>query len=785
MPDYSQKNRPIRITTPLGTDAVLLAGFTGTEGLSQLFQFQVELLRPQAKGAIPFDGLLAQGVTVELDLPGGAIRHFHGIVNRLSQGHVVQLSQNPDETFIQYRAEVVPQFWLLTRKTQSRTFQYKTVPDILKEVLKGVATKFEIQGKFQPRDYCVQYRESDFAFASRIMEEEGIYYFFKHANGSHEMVLANTPQGHPDVPVAKKLIFEQVVGGERPEHRVLRWEKAQEIRSGKVTLFDHSFELPHKHLEAEKAIAASAQAGKVAHKLNVNGVPQLELYDYPGGYAGRFDGVDRGGGDKPADVQKIFEDNGRTVEIRMQEEAADALVVSGGGNCGQMTAGHKFTLEKHFDGDGDYILTKVQHSGEFAANYRAGEGQTFTYRNQFQCIPAAVPFRPERVTPRPTVKGGQTAVVVGPGGEEIFTDKYGRIKVQFHWDRAGKNDADSSCWVRVGTPWAGKNWGIIHIPRIGQEVIVDFMEGDPDQPIVVGSVYNADMMPPWALPANKTQSGIQTRSSPGGSPANHNQIRFEDKKGSEQVHIHAEKNQDIEVENDETHWVGHDRKKTIDHDETTLVKHDRTETVNNNETITIDGARKETVHKTETIVIDQDRTETVHANESITIDKNRTEKVGQDESITISGNRTENVSKEEKITIGGGRTENVAKDESITIGGGRTESVAKDEKITIGGGRTESVAKDETVSIGGGQTESVAKDRAISVTGADALTVGKTLAITAADSITLTTGSASITMNKDGTIVIKGKDITIEGSGEIHGKASKNMTLKGQKILQN
>jgi type VI secretion system secreted protein VgrG len=402
----------------------------------------------------------------------------------------------------------------------------------------------------------------------------------------------------------------------------------------------------------------------------------------------------------------------------------------------------------------------VDHAAELSDDYRSGGG-TMDYANRFQGLPAALPFRPARVTPRPTVKGTQTAIVVGPAGEEIFTDKYGRVKVQFHWDREGKHDAGSSCWVRVATPWAGKNWGMIHIPRIGQEVVIDFLEGDPDQPIVVGSVYNADQMPPWALPANKTQSGILTRSSLGGSPANANAIRFEDKKGEEQLWIHAEKNQDIEVENDETHWVGHDRAKKIDHDEATLVGHDRTEEVGNDETITIHGNRTEEVDKDETI--------TIHAN--------RTEKVDKEEKITIGGGRTENVAKDEKITIGGARTENVSKDEKITIGGGRTENVAKDEKITIGGGRTESVSKDESVTVGGGRTVSVSKD--------DSLSVGKSLAVTATDAITITVGKASITMKKDGTITINGKDITLTGSGEITAKASKNVTMKGKKILQN
>jgi type VI secretion system secreted protein VgrG len=785
MAEATQVNRPLKVTTPLGADALLLVGFTGTEYLSRLYEFQLDLLRPEPKGAVEFDKLLGQKVGVELVMNDGKSRFFHGIVNKMSQGKKVQLGGDTKEAFIQYRAEVVPQVWLATKKTQSRIFQHVTVPDILKKVLAGFPVKWELKGKYQPRDYCVQYRESDFAFASRIMEEEGIFFFFTHAAGAHEMVVADMPNSHLDLPVNKKLIYEEVAGGVRPEQRVLRWDKVQEIKSGKVTLFDHCFEKPHEHLDADKTIAASVQAGTASHKLSFGDVPKLEQYDYPGGYAGRFDGIDKGGSPQPAEIGKIADDNKRTAAIRMEQEAAGALVIEGGGNVGQMTAGHKFSLEKHFDANGDYVLTRVEHTAQTTANYRAGGGETFSYQNRFECIPAAVPYRPERVTPVPTVHGAQTAVVVGPAGEEIFTDKYGRIKVQFHWDREGKNDADSSCWLRVGTMWAGKNWGMIHIPRIGQEVIVDFLEGNPNDPIVVGSVYNSDMMPPWELPANKTQSGIQTRSSPKGSPANHNQIRFEDKKGAEQLHIHAEKNQDIEVENDETHWVGHDRKKTIDHDETTLVKHDRTETVNNNETITIDGDRKETVHKTETIVIDGDRTETVHSNEKITIDKNRTETVTGNEKIDVSGTRTETVGKDESVTISGAQTLAVSKDQSITVSGGRTESVAKDETISISGGRTESVAKDESVSIGGGQTESVAKDRGITITGADTLSVGKTLSITAADSITLTTGSASITMKKDGTIVIKGKDITIDGSGAITGKAAKNMTLKGQKILQN
>jgi type VI secretion system secreted protein VgrG len=762
MASYTQTGRPLQVTTALGKDALLLVGFSGTEQVSQLFHFSLEMLAERDQD-VPFDKLLGQPVIISVELLSGSgrQRHFHGIISRVMQGV-------RDQDFTRYSAEVVPQLWLLTKRTQSRIFQQTNVPDILKQVLAGLKIDWKLRGTYEPRDYCVQYRESDFDFASRLMEEEGIYYFFTHAPDGHTLVISDAPLDHPDVPLEANLLYEQVLGGNRPEARIIEWEKYQEIRSGKTTLWDHSFELPHKHLEAEKTIMDSAAVGTVTHKLKLPGVDKLELYDFPGEYAQRFDGIAPGGGDRAADVQKIFQDNARTAGIRMQQEAMPALRINGGGSCSQLTAGHKFTLDRHFDANGPYLVLHVSHSARLELGYRSGGGGFF-YQNSFQCLPAAVPFRPARLTRRPTVAGSQTAVVVGPPGEEIFTDKYGRVKVQFHWDRQGKNNADSSCWIRVATLWAGKNWGMIHIPRIGQEVIVDFLEGDPDQPIIVGSVYNADQMPPWALPGNKTQSGIQTRSSLGGTPANFNQIRFEDKKGSEQVHIHAEKNQDIGVENDESHWVGHDRTKTIDHDETTHVKHDRTETVDNNETITIHGNRTETVDKNETITIHGNRVETVDLNESITVTGNRTRLVALAEAVTVGAAQA--------VTVGGPRAVTVGAAQAITVGASQTTTVGKDDTATIGGNRAETVAKDKSSAIAGGRKTSVTKD--------DALAVGKNLAIEAGESIVLKTGDASITMKKDGTIIIKGKDITVEGSGQINAKADKNIIMKGQKILQN
>ncbi|HEX5271691.1 MAG TPA: type VI secretion system tip protein TssI/VgrG [Gemmataceae bacterium] len=757
MTTFATTNRLWSVATPLPSDTLVLVGFRGSEGLSQLFRFQLDLVAQNSKD-VPFDKLLGQKVVVSLALSNNKKRYFSGICSRLTQA-------GRDTSFTAYRMEVVPQLWLLTRRAQSRIFQHATVPDILKEVLAGLDVDPQIHGKFPERDYCVQYRETDLNFASRLMEEEGIYYFFKHTDGGHKLVLANTPPGHPDLPEQAKATFQEMAGGVLDD-RVTVWEKAQELRSGKFTLWDHCFELPHKHLEADATIPESVKAGKVAHKLKVGGNDKLELYDYPGEYAQRFDGVDKAGGDRPADVKKIFEENKRTVGIRMEEEAAPGLVVSGAGNCRTFVSGHKFTLERHFNGDGQYVLVSVEHSG------RVPEGngdRDLAYQNSFTCIPAGAVFRPSRRTPKPFVQGTQTAVVVGLKGDEICTDKYGRIKVQFHWDRKGKHDAGSSCWVRVATPWAGKHWGMIHIPRVGQEVVVAFEEGDPDRPIVIGSVYNADMMPPYALPANKTQSGVQSRSSLGGTAANCNEIKFEDKKGSELVSIHAEKDQSISVEHDESHTVGHDRTKTIDHDETTHVKHDRTETVDNNEKITIGVNRTEKVGSNEKIDVGANRTETVGANESIAVTGNRTRTVGGNESVTVTVMRTHMVGVNEAITVGGAQEVTVGGMRAVTVAGLQTVSVGVSESVTIG--------TDLTEGVGGSHTENVTKDLSV--------TVGKNISLVAGEQISITTGKASIVMKKDGTIMIQGKDITINATGEIAAEAKKDMTLKGKNILQN
>ncbi len=548
MPTYSQENRPLGITTPLGKDVLLLTALRGHEAISELFTFQLDLLA-ELENEIRFDAIVGQSVTVDLQLPNGEKRYFNGLINRFSQGA-------RDDTFAHFRAQLVPKLWLLTKKVRSRIFQHLDVPEILHQVLTGLDVKYELLNTYYPRDYCVQYRESDFQFASRLMEEEGIFYFFEHTDGNHKMTVTDVPGQHPSIAGQTDVIYDEASGATREDMRIYAWEKTQELRSGECTLWDHCFELPGNHLEAREKTSGSVSVGKVTHNLNVGGNDQLEIYDYPGGYAQRFDGIDRNGQPRPADLKQIFPDSKRLVRVRMEQEEVASLEIQGAGDCGHFVPGHKFNLERHFDADDAYLLTRVEHDARLD-NYQVNQKDlVFNYGNRFTCIPAAVPYRPARVTPKPVIAGIQTATVVGPSGEEIFCDKYGRVKVQFHWDREGKKDVNSSCWLRVAQVWAGNSWGAFFWPRIGHEVVVAFEEGDPDQPLITGSVYNAENMPPFSLPKLRAFGGIKSCSVQGAPGKNYNGIMFVDTAGHEHLVIHSERHMVIYAEYDKTFRAG-------------------------------------------------------------------------------------------------------------------------------------------------------------------------------------------------------------------------------------
>ncbi|MGA8658071.1 MAG: type VI secretion system tip protein TssI/VgrG [Chthoniobacterales bacterium] len=558
MPTFSQANRALQVTTPLGQDALLVTGFRGAEQLSHLFSFELDLVADNAT-QVDFNKIVGNEITLQIAIVGqggsGQSRFINGICVRFSEG-------DRNEQFTSYSAEVVPKVWLLSRLARSRIFQQKSVPDILKAVLQGFDCGFQLRGQYEPREYCVQYRETDLNFASRLMEEEGIYYFFEHSDGRHQMIVADTPQSHSDVPGLTTVNYDVVVGGSKKADHVYSWEKTQALRASKYTLRDHTFEQPTQNLEAKENILDSVQAGTVQHQLKDQANAPLEIYDFPGGYADRFDGVSPSGGDQPARLQKIFEDNKRTVKLRMEAEALPSLTIEGSSLCSNFVAGHKFTLARHFDGDGNYVLVSVTHDASIGDAFRTGS-TAFSYSNSFTCIPLQLPYRPERRTPKPFIAGFQSALVTGPAGKEIFTDKFGRVKVQFFWDREGKNDENSSCWIRVAQSFAGKRWGSSFWPRLGQEVLVTFEEGDPDRPIIVGSVYNAEQMPPYLGDGLDSKhkndpnvSGIKTNTTLGG--VGFNEIRFDDTKGKEQMFLHAEKNLDVRVKGEKHLTIGGD-----------------------------------------------------------------------------------------------------------------------------------------------------------------------------------------------------------------------------------
>ncbi|GLX11958.1 hypothetical protein Pstr01_01970 [Pseudomonas straminea] len=738
----TQQSRMAKVNSPLGDNVLVMERLAGSESLGRLFHYELSLASENS--SLKLNALLGKPMGLAVQLADGSDRYFHGIVARCSQtAHRGQ--------FASYQVTLKPWLWLLSRTSDCRIFQSKTVPDIVKQVFRDLGfSDFEdaLTRSYREWDYCVQYRETSFDFVSRLMEQEGIYYYFRHEQERHVLVLCDAYGAHGTAPGYGRVPFYPLDDQMRERDHIHDWHLAHEVQPGSLALNDYDFQRPSARLEVRSSIAREHSNA------------DYPLYDYPGEYVQSKDG-EQYARNRIEAIQAQYE------QIRLK------------GNARGLGSGHLFSLTDYprDDQNREYLIVDAEYTITQDL-YESGRGsESFQFDSNLTCIDASQVFRPLPQTVQPIVQGPQTAMVVGPKGEEIWTDQYGRVKVHFYWDRHDQSNENSSCWIRVSQNWAGKNWGSIQIPRIGQEVIVSFLEGDPDRPIITGRVYNAEQTVPYDLPANATQSGTKSRSSKGGTPANFNEIRMEDKKGEEQLFIHAEKNQDIEVENDETHWVGHDRTKTIDNNETVHVKHDRTETVDNNETITI-GV---------------DRTEKVGNNESITIGVNRTENVGSNESISIGANRTESVGSNETISIGANRTESVGSNETISIGANRTESVGNNERITIGADRTELVTANESVFIGANQTTAVGGSESRYVRGErntrigkdDTLNVGKNFVLKAGDSITLQTGAASITMKKDGTIVIRGKNISIDGSGAINAKAAKNIVMKGQKILQN
>jgi type VI secretion system secreted protein VgrG len=522
--------RWLDIETPLGPGSFLLLSLDGQEGLSTLSQFRATL--KSNRHDILAKEMLGSNVTARVEAARDKPRYFNGYITRWSgvtEVHGAVVGGKKTKSYV-YEATISPWLWFLTRQANSRIFQNKTVPDIVSEVFKAhgalASVRQQLKSNYRTWTYCVQYRETDFNFVSRLLEQEGIYHYTAHSNGKHEIVLVDSSSAHPPEPGYEEVNFDD--GDDGASDALDHWLSNHEIQPGRYVARDYDYLKPRSLVEDQAERAVPHPYGS------------FSFFDYP------------------AEVDNAAEAK-TTAQLRIDELHSRYHVFNGSGNVRGLYPGCSFKLDKH-----PVTLSKDKHL-VVMARYQStgnadssGQGDTFSFRCEISAIPLSQQFRPPRVTPKPVIQGVQTAVVVGSSGEEIETDPdgHGRVKVQFRWDRYGNADQNSSCWIRVMQPVAGNGYGAWAIPRIGQEVVVQFLEGDPDWPIIIGSVYNGDNRPPYKLPAEKTRSGLKTRSSKGGTASNFNELRFEDKKGSEEVFIHAEKDQALYTKNRRTEYIG-------------------------------------------------------------------------------------------------------------------------------------------------------------------------------------------------------------------------------------
>lgn len=763
--------RNITVSTALG-DGVLFAQMEGFDEISQCFRYEVGLVSKDIN--LKAEVILGTPATITVRTDS-AKRHFHGIVAEFA-------FHEYREDYAHYRAVLRPWLWFLGCRSDNRIFQNKSVVEIVEEVFKPqahVKVEKRLKKSYPPREYCVQYRETDLDFVQRLLEHEGIFYHFDHADGEHTLVLSDANASVKYAEGFETVRFRGEAGNVIGQDDVITALLPRaSVRSGAYIHTDHDFRKPATDLMTKSDAPKAHEAAKG------------ELYHYPGDYR------EVGAGEPLA-------------AIRLEEAQAPHVRVEAAGNVRGLWSGVGFTLEE-FEREADNVRYLVLRSDYemWDDQYRAGmqrQGEGFGVRLKLQ--PLALTFRPERRTPRPLMSGPQTAVVVGPSGEEIFTDEYARVKVQFHWDRLGGKDENSSCFVRVSSVWAGSGWGFIQIPRIGQEVIVDFLEGNPDMPIITGRVYNAAQMPPYGLPANATQSGWKSNSSPGGG--GWNEMRFEDRKGSEEVYFQAEKDHNELIKHNESRTIGNDFAEDVGHDARQDIGHDRTETVGHDKSVTVGHDQSTSIGNNDTETVGVNRALTVGSNETISVGKNSSETIGLNHSqtvaaaqaITVGAARVDSVGASETRTVGAAQSNTIGASRDVTVGASESHSIGSDDSWTIGGNRAVSVGGNEAMSVGGNQTAnvsgdvatSVGKGRATAVSGAEMMSVGKDMGVKVGkkfvldvtDEITLKCGDAQVTMKKDGTITIKGKDISLTASGKINAKADGNVTIKGAKINQN
>jgi type VI secretion system secreted protein VgrG len=633
MASLKQADRLMQFTSPLGKDVLLIESIDGAEGISRLFEYRVDLLATVDTNIDPKD-LIGAKVSVALNLNDAqGSRYINGIVASFEQ-------RAGDSEFYVYRARIVPAMWQLTLSANCRVFQNKTVLDIAKAVIGeyGLSISDQTSGSYKQLEYCTQYSETDFNFVSRILEESGIYYFFEHSDQDNKIVLGDSRNAYQDCALSASVPYALNQKGAEGAYGavVTEFNSVATMVSGMHSTSDYT------HINFARSDAP------VKDSTSPYGKNAFDQYLYPAGVEGYANDATQ----TTTDLEKLI------IETRQLASDATAEVLRGKSNARSLCAGYTFSLTDHPRSawNRKYLLTEVSFRTDQVPPYRASDVRKGReYSNRFSAVSSDITFKPALTIAKPKIYGPQTATVVGPSGEEIYLDKYGRVKVQFFWDKLDdKGSTTNTTWVRVAQSWAGNGWGTYYWPRVNDEVVVEFLNGDPDNPVVVGSVYNAKNMPKYALPDNGTRSGIVTRSSKGGSGANCNELRFEDKKGSEQIYIHAEKDMDVSIEHDRVIVVGN--------------------------------------------------------NDSLTVKQNQTEQVGGDFNRQVKGNTVEKVGGNSDVNIGGNRTESVGGNQSLKVGGNQTESVGGNHGLNVSGNQAISVGSayslnsNNTIYINGGMS---------------------------------------------------------------------------------
>ncbi len=624
----TQDNRSIAIATPLGKDKLLLKSVTLTEQLGRPFVMKAELLSEDIK--VNFLDIIGKGVTVRWRMPDKdgqpQKRYFSGYVTSF-----VQLPRA--EGFYRYQATIVPWLWFLTRTADCRIFHSAmssppddmTVPGIIKKIFKDHGFddfSSGLSGNYRTLDHCVQYKETDFNFVSRLMEQEGIYYYFEHTKGQgptkHTLKLADAKSAHSEYEGFETIHYRPAADAEsgtsEANGSILSWSRMKQVQPGTYKVNDFDFKRPQSSL-----LGSDTQDRQHPNSA-------FEIYDFAANY-----------------VDEQPEDHGDDyAKIRLEELQAQHDIILGTSDCPGLACGYKFTLDGHprSDQNGDYLLVGVTYHCN-AESYTSGtQSAGKIFLADFAAIPADTVFRPARTTPKPRIQGPQTAIVVGKAGEEILTDEFGRIKVQFHWDRYSPANENTPCWARVAQTWAGKNWGSVFIPRIGQEVIVEFLDGNPDRPIVTGAVYNGASKPPYALPDNATMSTIKSNSSKGGQ--GFNEFRFEDKKGGEQIFMHGEKDMDLRIKHDSKEWIGNDRHLVIKAKQYETVEADKHTHVKADQLEKIDGNVGRNIGKDEHVKI--------AGNDHLNVTGDHVSKIGGNLHASVTGNHHEQTTGDIRLT---------------------------------------------------------------------------------------------------------------------------------------